>query len=549
MLDAIYEIPPRGPLPPLGSEEVGNKAWNLMRMASAGLRVPPAFVLPTQWCHALHKQQLDETRLAGALSSGVASLESATGLQLGSPRRPLLVSVRSGAQVSMPGMLETVLDIGLNLETVRGLIGLTGNPRLAWDSYRRLVQGYAEIVEGLPHGPFEELVAHAVSRAEVESDRELDHVALRDLTCAMLDRFSELRGFPFPQDAREQLNRSVIAVLRSWQAPKATTYRRMNGILENGGTAVAVQSMVFGNAGGASGSGVAFTHNPATGDRELFFDFRFNAQGEDVVGGRLMAGDNERLLHTFPSIWRHLQETGKKLEALFRDAQDFEFTLESGSLFLLQSREAKRTPWAALRIAVDLAEKSVISPQEALDRLANIDLALVRRTRPVSGGGQPLARGLPASLGVASGVIALDSETAAAFVDKGSPVIFVRRETATSDIEGILKAAGILTAAGGRTSHAAVVARQFGKVCVVGCSDLHIDLARRACRIGPRLMKEGDLVSLDGNEGYVYAGRLETVAERPERELAAIAAWQRDAALKPAVTAPPPQSPSLIPSA
>jgi pyruvate,orthophosphate dikinase len=504
---------------------VGNKAWNLMRMMAAGLPVPVAFVLPAAWCRqvqaAAHNQDLVET-----LSSGIASLETATGLGFGSPRRPLLVSVRSGAAVSMPGMLETVLNIGINAETVEGLIGNTGNPRLAWDCYRRLVQGYAEVVQGLPRGPFDELVPQALSRNGVEMQRDLDYSMLRQLTRDMLDRFHEMAGIPFPVDPHEQLRRASAAVFQSWDAPKAVTYRAANGIEHDSGTAVTVQRMVFGNAGGASGAGVAFTRNPAIGAPELYLDFEFNAQGEDIVAGRLAASGDERLRRMLHSVWAQLEGVGHALEALFLDAQDFEFTIQSGTLYLLQARSAKRTPWAALRIAVDQVDEGLISPSEALSRLAHVDLGSVVRTRLADSALEPLARAQVASMGVASGAIALDSEAANRMANAGTPVILVRRETETADISGMMSATGILTATGGRTSHAAVVARQLGKVCLVGCPDLEIDLGRRSCRFGKKTMNEGDFLSIDGNDGGIYLGKLEVVSERPERELTRIAAWQ-----------------------
>ena len=523
---ACYEIPPRGELPTRGAEAVGGKAWNLMRMGAAGLPVPQGFVLTTDWCRAAHAGEIDDVRLAKALDSGLKTLEARTGLRLGSARRPLLVSVRSGAPVSMPGMLETVLDIGLNSETIDGLIAHSGNPRLAWDSYCRLVRGYAEVVEKLPLRPFDELLEHALSNVGVESEPELDHLALRQLTHEMLERFRDLSGNPFPQDPREQLVRASLAVFESWNAPKAVTYRRINGISEDAGTAVTVQMMVFGNAGGASGSGVGFTRNPATGDHELFIDFRFNTQGEDIVAGRGIAQEQERLRRTLPSSWRQLEDLAHTLETLFRDAQDFEFTLQSGALYILQSRDAKRTPWAVLRIATDMVKEEMITPAEALSRVEGIDLGSLVRTRLAGPPGPPLAHAQVAGMGIAAGAIALDQETAKHLAEAGTPAILVRNEALTDDIEGMSTAAGILTCSGSRTSHATVVARQLGKVCLVACPDLRIDLDQRLCRIGERTLNEGEFLSLDGNGGGIYAGRLDTITERPERELAAIRAWQ-----------------------
>jgi pyruvate,orthophosphate dikinase len=470
-------------------------------------------------------------------------LEAATGLSFGGARRPLLVSVRSGAAISMPGMMETVLDIGLNSETIAGLVRMNGNPRLAWDSYRRLVQGYAEVVAGLPTAPFDGLVREALKQADVETERELDHCELRALTAKMLDCYESLTQGAFPNDPREQLVAAAAAVFRSWDAPKAATYRRLNGISDDAGTAVTVQVMVYGNAGGASGAGVAFTRNPATGAHELYFDFRFNAQGEDVVAGRQRLGDNDRLRVALPAIWEQLNDVSRQLEALAGDAQDFEFTVQSGVLYLLQTRRAKRTDWAALTIATEMVEEGLLTPGKALALLDGVKPDAVVRTSFARIASQPLVTAEVAGMGVACGVVALDSDAAKRASEAGTPAILVRQETITTDIEGMALAAGILTATGGRTSHAAVVARQLGKVCLVACPRLEIDLARRQCRIGDALISEGDLISLDGNSGAVYAGKLEPQVERPEHALAAIAAWR---SMPPNALMQPPPDPFHI---
>jgi len=524
----LYKIFPHAVLPVGGPEEIGNKAWNLMRMALAGLRVPAAFVLPIDWCGRVKSKTGDD--LERTLSSGMAALEAAAGLRFGSAQRPLLVSVRSGAAVSMPGMMETVLNIGGNAETIEGLIGYTGNPRLAWDCYRRLIRGYAEVVHGLPPGIFDELVAQALTRTGAGVEQKLDYDALRRLSHDFLERFRDLARIPFPSDPYEQLCRATIAVFRSWDSPKAAAYRAANGIREDGGTAATIQQMVFGNSGGSSGAGVAFTRNPATGDRELYLDFEFNAQGEDVVSGRLVARGDQRLRNSLPEVWKQLEGAGHTLEALFRDAQDFEFTLQSGNLFLLQARTAKRTPWAALRIAVDQVEDGLISPVEAMSRLADLDVDSLVRTRLAESTREPLSRAQVAGIGVASGAIALDSEIAGQMANANTPVILVRRDMDTEDIGGMVSAIGVLTIAGSRTSHAAVVARQLGKVCLVACPDLTIDLNQRSCRIGAKTLHEGEFLSLDGNHGGIYEGKMEVITERPERELSKIKTWRGSAA-------------------
>lgn len=516
----IYEVGP-GALPAVSATEAGNKGWNLMRMAAAGLPVPAAFVLPASGPYRRNAEE----EVAAALDEGIARLEKRTGLGFGSCRCPLLVSVRSGSAVSMPGMLETVLDVGLNPESVEGLIRLTGNPHMAWDCYRRFIQGYAEVVQGLAAGPFEELVAQAVERDGVDNERELDFRALRQLTRDMSCRFHELAGEPFPLDSREQLRRAAAAVFESWNAPKAVAYRRLNKIGDHLGTAVTVQTMVFGNAAGESGAGVGFTRNPASGERELFLDFRFNAQGEDVVAGRHRSQDRERLRRTMPAVWRQIESTCQTLEDIFHDAQDFEFTLQNGALFLLQSRDAKRTDWAALRIAVDLVEEGMIDSAEARRRLCGIDVEHVTRTRFEKHAAHLLARAEAASIGVVTGPVVFDPAAVDRMAKDGLVPILVRRDIVTADISGIAKAGGIVAATGSRTAHAAVVARQLGKVCVVGCAGLEVDEAKRTCRIGGATLREGDVVSLDGNDGCVYQGTLEMVIERPSRELAAVARW------------------------
>ncbi|HTA44518.1 MAG TPA: PEP/pyruvate-binding domain-containing protein [Bryobacteraceae bacterium] len=518
----LYEIG-QGALTVTSAKEVGNKAWNLMRMAAAGLPVPAGFVLPTRWA----KHPVDEV-----LAAGIAGLEKKTGLGFGSCRRPLLVSVRSGSAVSMPGMLETVLDIGLNAESVEGLIRQTGNPKLAWDCYRRLIQGYAEVVHGLAADPFDELVAQAVSSGGVEGDRDLDFRALRQLARDMTNLFEELAGEPFPADPRVQLRNAAEAVFRSWNSPKAVAYRRLNRIGNHLGTAVTVQTMVFGNAGGESGAGVGFTRDPASGEPGIYLDFRFNGQGEDVVAGRHRTQDREQLRRMLPAVWQQIESICRNLEAIFRDAQDFEFTLQNGVLYLLQSRDAKRTDWAALRIAVDLVEEGLIDACEAQRRLAGIDLETVSRRRFEKQAAEALAQAEAASIGVVSGAIALDCDAVERIAKEGKTAILVRRDIATDDIRGIARAGGVLTSSGSRTSHAAVVARQLEKVCLVGCASLEVDAAGRCCRIGERTLHEGDVLSLDGNEGCVYSGTLEAVTERPERELAAIAGWDRSLAVE-----------------
>ncbi len=417
------------------------------------------------------------------------------------------------------------MNIGLNSDTVEALIRMTGNPRLAWDSYRRLVQSYAEVVANLPVAPFDTLVAATLKQEDAEKESELDHRCLRNLTRAMLECYHSLAGTPFPADPPEQLAAAASAVFRSWYAAKAASYRKLNVISDEAGTAVTVQTMVFGNAG----AGVAFTRIPSTGARELYFDFQFNAQGEDVVSGRQMLRDKDRLPLVMPAVWAKLNETCHELEKLFGDAQDFEFTVQTGVLSVLQTRNAKRTTWAALTIAVDMVHESLLKPAEALARLAPIDLNAVIRSSFAPPVPKPLAMAEVAGMGVVSGAVALDSEAVRRLSESGTPAILVRRDAVTADIEGMALSVGILTSSGGRTSHAAVVARHLGKVCLVACPSLEINLARRECLLGGTVVKEGDLLSLDGNTGDVYLGRLKTLMERPEKALAIVAGWRAEA--------------------
>jgi len=525
-----------GPLP--GPDTIGAKAHGLARMARAGLRVPEAVVLTT----AVSRQGLPTgngavKEIGELTASAIGALEAASGLRLGDRLHPLAVSVRSGAPVSMPGMLETVLDVGLSDRTVGGFVAATGNPRLAWDCYRRLVESFAAVVHGCSPEPFQQAVQEQVTAAGVERPIQLEALQLRELTVAHLERFHELTGEHFPDDPQVQLEQAVLAVLRSWHSPKAREYRRLDGLPDDLGTAVIVQRMVFGNAGGRSGSGVGFTRDPALGEPRLYMDFAADAQGEDIVAGRQSLHRAEDPTAMDPAVREELESACRLLEAELGDAQEFEFTVQDGELFLLQTRTAKRTPWAALRIAVDQVTEGLIGPETALERLAGIDLNALSRQRVRGADEQSaLARAVPASLGVAAGPLALDAAAAASLADAGRPPVLVRRDTSTDDIAAVARSAGVLTATGGRTSHAAVVARELGKPCLVGCARLTIDLEARTVTIGSRTLAEGDEITLDGESGLVFAGAPEVIEERPTTELAAVAAW-RDG-LQAAETAP-----------
>jgi pyruvate,orthophosphate dikinase len=524
-----------GPVAGASAESMGGKAFGLLRLAQLGLPVPPAFVLGTAYCKRFFG---DGGRLPPGfrevLARGVSRLEEITGRQFGGQRRPLLLSVRSGAPVSMPGMMDTVLNIGLNEAAVAGLIRLTGNPRMAWDSYRRLVQGFGEIVLDVRPDAFDRVVDAQIAAAGIASERELDWAALRQTARDFLEVTHALGTRAFPQDPMDQLEAAAEAVFRSWMSPRAAAYRKLNAIDDSIGTAVTIQAMAFGNAGGTSGAGVGFTRNPATGENALYIDFLFNAQGEDVVSGRHAVRDTERLPLVLPAVHADLLRIKSVLEREFGDVQDFEFTVESGRLYLLQVRRGKRTPWAALKIAVDLVDEGVIAPEAALARLDGLDLNHLERVRLTNDTAQPLAEGTPAGTGVAVGSIALEPATAAQFAAAGTPAILVRTDIDTADIAGFAAAEGILTASGGRTSHAAVVARQLGKVCVVGCAGVSVDLAARRLKIGPQDFHEGDFISLDGDRGRIFAGRLPVERERPTALLERVAEWRGQAQRKPA---------------
>jgi pyruvate, orthophosphate dikinase len=506
--------------------ELGFKAFNLAQLARRGVPVPPAFVLGTGWCRAFQARgnALPEGARA-ELVAALRQLEAASGLGFGSSRRPLLVAVRSGAPVSMPGMMQTVLNVGLCEATVPGMIRLTGNPRLVWDSYRRLIESYADTVAGAATEPFAAARQAALAAAEVATLQELDFRALRALACRELELYAAVAGQPFPQLPLDQLEHAVAAVLRSWDGAKARWYRAAHGIDHGLGTAVTVQRMVFGNAGGTSGAGVGFTRNPSTGAAELYLDYAANAQGEDVVAGRtaLASGGADRLPEP---VGDELVELAALLEHEFRDAQEFEFTVENGELFVLQTRAAKRTPPAALAIAVALAEAGLITPAEARARVAALDpdrLATPELVGAVSA--TPLASGIGASIGVASGVAIFDPGRAIERARAGEAVILLREEVATDDIAALEAAAGLVAARGARTAHAAVVARQLGKACIVGCRELAVDADGRGGRLGTHRVREAELLTVDAGTGRIYAGALPVVRRQPEdlmRRLAAL---------------------------
>jgi pyruvate, orthophosphate dikinase len=515
----------------LDGEIVGSKAAQLCRIANLGLNVPPAFVMPTTLCAAVNAHDHDTDRIVDqSLRAGIARLEAVTGRRLGDSRSPLLVSVRSGAAKSMPGMLETILNVGLNRETVHGLIRLSGNPRLAWDSFRRFIQGYAEVVHNLDSREFERTLNELMKREAVERETDLDPEALERLADSFSAIASRFSAEP-PRDPFEQLNGAARSVYRSWESERAREYRHLNGLDGLLGTAVTIQAMVFGNSGGKSGAGVAFTRNPANGIKELYVDFLFDAQGEDVVSGRRTPTNASQIAARLPHVYQRLHAETQRLELEFRDVQDVEFTVENGKLYFLQTRAAKRTPAAALRVAVDLVHEGLIDIETALARLAPLDLNRVglARFRDTI---EPIAVAISASPGVANGRMVLDSARARQLAGTGEPVILVRHDTSTEDVGGFAVADGILTCVGGRTAHAAVVARQLGKVCLVGCHALTIDETNRKVTLGGITIYEGDWLSLNGDNGEVSLGQRAIEIERPEAELAEIQRWRTELAAK-----------------
>lgn len=515
------------------AEEIGAKAANLARVAMLGLPVPPAFVLPVQLgTEIIQGDRQAEAELTDSLAKGIQWLESATGKRFGDRRRPLLVSVRSGAARSMPGMLDTVLNVGCTVAATHGLIRMTGNPRFAWDCRRRFLESYVDTVLGLGAAPFTAQLNTLVAEEPVDSDRDLDGEALERLAAAYEALIADFNT-EVSDEAIDQLTASARAVYRSWTGGRARTYRRLQGLDHLPGTAVMVQAMVFGNRGLTSGAGVAFSRNPSTGATQSVIDMLFDAQGEDVVSGRRTPETESSIAHLLPALANELNCALLRLEREFRDVQDVEFTIEDDRLWILQTRSAKRTPRAALRFAVDLVREGVISQEEGKQRLSGLDLGAVAIARFVEVGG-PVARGIGAAAGVAVGRAAFDSEAAERRAASGDRVILVRPDISTADIAGLAVCEGIMTASGGRTAHAALVARQMGKACVVGCDGLTVDLRKRRAQLAEATIEEGGWLSIDGDSGNVFFGQREIVTERPEAELAEIAQWQTDNQTPPA---------------
>ncbi len=512
---------------------LGGKGANLAEMTGLGLPVPPGFTISTEACNNYYENDktLDEEITAQAMAA-LEGLEKKTGKGFGDAKNPLLVSVRSGAAVSMPGMMDTVLNLGLTDETARGMAEATQNPRFAYDSYRRFIQMFANVVMELDMTPFEAALEAAKQAQGVKLDRDLSAESLMELVKTYQGLYEKATGKPFPQDPKEQLVRAIEAVFRSWNTPRANYYRQLNDIPSTLGTAVNVQSMVFGNMGDDCGTGVAFTRSPSTGENKFYGEYLMNAQGEDVVAGIRTPQHIDQLKNDMPEAYETLIGIAQKLESHFHDMQDIEFTIERGKLYMLQTRNGKRTMQAALQIAVDMVEEGKIGRDDALLMIDAKQInTILHPTFDENALKQaaPVAVGLPASPGAATGQVYFSAGEVEKAAADGQACILVRTETSPEDIQGMNKAKGILTARGGMTSHAAVVCRGMGRCCVAGCNDIFVDEEEGFFRTEEgRIFKRGDWISLDGNTGRVYGEQLPTVPAKISGNFETIMQWADD---------------------
>ncbi|USQ75263.1 pyruvate, phosphate dikinase [Ornithinimicrobium cryptoxanthini] len=509
---------------------LGGKGANVAEMLRLGVPVPDGFTITTAACvDSMDAGGSWPQNLWPETEQALARLEERTGRTLGSSERPLLVSVRSGAVVSMPGMMDTILNLGIGDDTVEALGAEADNPRFAWDSYRRFIQMYGEVVEGVPGHAFEDELTALKRTRGVEQDTDLGIEDLQELVEKFKSVAREHMGGEFPTDPREQLERAIDAVFRSWMNPRAGIYRKAHGIPDSLGTAVNIMQMVFGNRGDTSATGVCFTRNPSTGAKELYGEFLINAQGEDVVAGIRTPRPLGEMESVLPEAYGQLLDTMNRLESHYGDMQDIEFTVEEGTLYLLQTRNGKRTAQAAFKVARDLVDEGKITREQALRRIeaGQLDQLLHPAIDPEHGQ-KPITKGLNASPGAAVGEIVFDSATAEARGKAGEAVILVRWETTPDDIAGTIAAQGVLTAHGGMTSHAAVVARGMGKPCVAGASAAKIDAAAKQVTIGDTVLHEGDTITLDGSTGEVYVGALELVPPQVNEDFAAVVGWADD---------------------
>ena len=500
-------------------ELLGGKGANLAEMSNLGMPVPQGFTVTTEACTQYYNDgRTIAPEIEAEIMEHLAKLEEKTGKQFGSTTNPLLVSVRSGARASMPGMMDTILNLGLNDVAVEGFAAKTGNPRFAYDSYRRFIQMFSDVVMELSKKRFEEIIDDMKAKKGVKQDVELDADDMKQLVVLFKEFYKAEKGVDFPQDPKVQLMEAVKAVFRSWDNPRANVYRRMNEIPYDWGTAVNVQSMVFGNSGNRSGTGVAFTRNPATGEKALFGEYLINAQGEDVVAGVRTPSPISKLHEEMPEVYEQFADIANRLEQHYKDMQDMEFTIEDGKLYMLQTRNGKRTAAAALKVAVDLVDEGMIDEKEAVCRVEPKQLdALLHPTFDAEAlkKAAVVGKGLAASPGAACGQVVFTAEEAKEWAARGEKVVLVRLETSPEDIEGMQVSQGILTVRGGMTSHAAVVARGMGTCCVSGCGDIVVDYAAKQFTLGGKTYKEGDWISLDGSTGNIYGEAVATVPADP----------------------------------
>ncbi|NMA68452.1 MAG: pyruvate, phosphate dikinase [Desulfitobacterium sp.] len=506
---------------------LGGKGANLAEMTNIGLPVPPGFTITTEACNEYYaKGQVFPEGLWEQMDPALGDVEQATGKKFGDKNNPLLVSVRSGAKFSMPGMMDTILNLGLNDETVEGLAHSTQNERFAYDSYRRFIQMFGDVVMEVEHHEFENILENAKEKQGVNFDSELTPESLKNIVEEYKTLIQRRTGKPFPQDPLKQLEEAILAVFRSWNNDRAIIYRKINNIPDEIGTAVNVQSMVFGNMGNDSGTGVAFTRNPSTGEKALYGEYLMNAQGEDVVAGIRTPQPIKTLEEENKDIYDQFVDISNRLESHYRDMQDIEFTIEKGRLYILQTRNGKRTAPAAIRVAVELCREGVISKEEAISRIEPGQLdQLLHRRMDDEAELEVLAKGLPASPGAASGKIIFDADEAASLGNSGEKIILVRMETTPDDIHGIIAAQGILTSRGGMTSHAAVVARHMGKPCVCGCEALRIDYSNKTVTISGVTYRVGDLFSIDGATGRVIKGEVPMIDPELSPEFRELLSW------------------------
>jgi len=506
---------------------LGGKGAGVAEMTRAGMPVPPGFTITTEACREYYRLGRNFPEgLWDQVAQARAQVEQQTGKRLGDERNPLLVSVRSGAKFSMPGMMDTVLNLGLSGRTLEGLKALTGDERFALDAYRRFIQMFGKIVKGIDGDLFEEALSEAKARAGVKTDPELNPDQLRELVQDFKAIYRRHTGEDFPEDPETQLRAAIEAVFASWNTDRAIAYRRMEKIPDDLGTAVNVQMMAFGNMGDGSGTGVAFTRNPITGQKELYGDYLANAQGEDVVAGIRATEPISALSVRLPDVGRQFQEYADKLEKHYRDVQDLEFTVERGKLYMLQTRSAKRTGEAAVNIAVDMVKEGLIAREEAVARVEPRQLEqLIHPRVDPSASADPIGRGVPASPGAATGQAVFDADTAEEWGKAGKPVILVRVETNPNDVHGMIEARGILTSTGGTASHAALVARGMGRPCIVGASEINVDVKKQQFSVNGTTVRQGEEITLDGTTGNVYLGQVPTIEPRPSSNFQTLLSW------------------------